>query len=194
MVLVGCSILAQTNETNTTPAKESKNPKYARTHFVSMIGPNVLIGMNRFGFGINYTGFQFDPKKKVFTGVSFGYEQLATPIRLQNELGRRSSRSGQFGIQVFPRISKHFFVKLGLLFQAGREHYKYVTPTWGFNKYGLEMVDKTWVVGIAPSQGITFIPTTSAGVSLTLSFYQRFTNSEYYRYDIGGMLSLAIRF
>ena len=187
-------MVAQAGEVNYDSPKDSINPKYTTPRFFNMLGTTIFGGKYRMGFGLNYTGFHYHPNRKVFTGINFGYEHLITHTGKQNELSGLSLRSGQFGIQVFPRISKNLFIKIGVLFQAGRDHHKYtVTNIWSYTGQK-EIIDKYWVFGIAPSQGITFIPTTRSGLSISLSFYQRFFNVEHYKYDLGGMLSLAIRF
>lgn len=185
---------AQTNDVSDTATDDSVNPKYNSPHFINIIGGSRLFGKHRKGYGFNYSGFKYDSSKNVFIDVTFGYDQVSAETNVENNSRSYKLHSGYTGFHVYPRIYDELFLKLGLLFHVGEEVQKYDLEIPPLISNEIEMEDKYFTLGVTTSQGVTYIPTTSAGLAFSLSFYQRVHSLEDYKYDIGAILNIGIRF
>jgi hypothetical protein len=159
-----------------------------------MIGGDVLIGLTGNGFGINYTGFRYNPTKKIFAGITFGYEQLTVSQLSQDTKINWPFQSGQIGITVLPKISPQCFVKLGAQIQVGKQQLNESTYVQSYNFILNSTNESGLFFGGGLWQGITFIPINKFGFSLGASIYQRIYMFEYYLLDFGVQLSFALKF
>lgn len=190
-ILINLFCFSQTPENGGLTETTKKEPQ-----FISLLTVQGLIGKNIRGLGANYTGFSYKPTGRFFTGFSLGYES-ANFATTDKNLNIRIS-SGQLGLRFMGKLSQQFYVNIGIMGLFGKEKIERTIklPSGGFapSPAPFTQIEKNTVLGFAPSQGIFFVPKENAGITIGLSFYQRLFNSEYYSYDIGGMLSIGLKF
>lgn len=189
-ILINLFCFSQTPENGGFTEKTKKEPS-----FINLLTVQGLVGKHLRGWGVNYTGFSYKPTGSFFTGFSLGYES-ATFATTDENLNIRIN-SAQLGLRFMGKLSQQFYVNIGIMALFGKEKIERTInlPSGGFvpSSSPISQIEKNTVLGFAPSQGIFFVPKEKAGVTVGLSFYQRLFNSEYYRYDIGGMLSVGLK-
>ncbi len=88
------------------------------------------------------------------------------------------------GISPFRKLSDRLYLKLSFLLLLGRED---LTDQWGTEAINLLM-------GLAPAQGLYFIPENDYGLVFGLSLFEKLTTSEVYPWDIGAQLEVGFKF
>lgn len=191
-ILVNLYVLSQAIENNGNVTDRVKKER----GFINLLTAQGFAGLNSNGLGLNYTGFNYKPTGRFFAGFSLGFE--SANFKATDEKLKIRMNTGQLGLRLMGKISKQFYVNIGIMALIGKEKVERTIPiqtgpifpvTKPFNQQ-----EENTVLGFAPSQGIFFVPSEKMGFTVGLSIYQRLFNSDYYRYDIGGMLSIGLKF
>ena len=190
VLLLASPVIAQSNNKGLSRARAIKDQT---PYFINTIGASAYLGKHRSGFGLNYSGFEYNPKKSGFIDFTIGYEQLVKTKRVDGKPTYFKMKSGQFGFNVYPRLYKDLFLKFGLFINGGIDTREY-SVSFPTLQQKLKVKNSFFVFGGSASQGITYIPTKNTGISLSLSFYQRASIVGYDLFDLGALLSVGICF
>jgi hypothetical protein len=191
-VLYFNSVNAQLKDETYAVNKDTSFTNLNYTRFINMIGGHVLLNFLGQGLSLNYTGFYYRPKKKVFIGGYIGVEHHLLSMNPEIHSENRLFRTGQIGAQIMPRLSRQYFVKLGFNFLVGETKQHSRLGEIVLSDYGLPGSEIVYGTGL--SQGITFIPINKKGFSLGVLIYQRLYIFEQTLFDIGAQLSFAVVF
>jgi len=88
------------------------------------------------------------------------------------------------GICPFRRLNDYLFLNLGLQLIIGEEE---------LTGFGGNQSTNT-IFGIAPSQGIYFIPKSKVGITLGIGLYEKLLTSKIYQNDYGIKFEVGIKF
>lgn len=183
---------------------QSENPRDNRpatfqgpsSNNINILGASAyLAGKHRNGFSLNFSRFEYNPKKNSFMDFTLGYEQVSMSTRVDGQLHTYKMRLGQLGFHVYPRIYRDLFLKFGFLFNGGVDTHDYSLKiqTLMQNKH-VKKSNSEFVFGGNASQGLTYIPTKEEGITISLSFYQRIATLNNNSFDLGALLSIGVRF
>lgn len=88
------------------------------------------------------------------------------------------------GVSPFRKLSDRLYLNLSFQLLVGREK---LTDQWGTEAFNLLM-------GLAPAQGLYFIPKKDYGLVFGLSLFEKVTTSEVYPWDVGAQFEVGFKF
>jgi hypothetical protein len=162
--------------------------KYIRetSKWINLITYSQKYGINAKGWSVQYYGYNLKNTSNWSIPVLFGIEGFEIYSDYFSQFHYQSVAMSYFliGISPFYRLSDNFFLNLGINMVIGNENLK--------DFYGKESSNTFF--GIAPSQGIYFIPKSKWGITMGLSVYEKALSSKVYKNDLGVKLEIGIKF
>ncbi|RKY47374.1 MAG: hypothetical protein DRP88_04610 [Candidatus Neomarinimicrobiota bacterium] len=153
---------------------------------------NSLLTFNK-TFGINATGWGLSYYRYTKTGmsnwiipwvVSIENFTINTDYFSQFEYQEAKLNYWMPGISAFKKLNDNFYANLTFLIPIGNE-----TLT-DFNGKETE----NFLIGLAPTQGIYFIPKSNSGITFGIGIYECLLTSEVYKSDFGFKAEIGIKF
>lgn len=151
----------------------------------SMLTFSPSYGINSVGFSLSYNGY-YDTGNNWIIPWGVSIEQFTIDTEYFSQFDYREAQLGYWmpGISGLRKINDYFFFKLGMFIPVGNET---LTDFYGREK-------DHFIIGIAPSQGIYFIPKSNFGFTLGVGVYQKALTSEVFKHDLGVKAEIGIKF
>jgi hypothetical protein len=154
--------------------------------WINMITYSQKYGIHANGWALQYYGYVLKKDSKWIFPCVFGLESFTINTNYFSQFNYQSANISYWmaGISPFRKLNDYFYINLGLQLLVGSEQLK------DFNNNESDNV----IFGIAPSQGIYFIPKSKFGITLGLGLYEKLLTSEVYQNDLGFRFELGIKF
>ena len=152
---------------------------------------NKTFGIHYPGWGLSYSGYHMDINKDkdwIFPWVVNIESYKLPPDPPEPNAGyfvdTKVNMKVGVGISAYKRLSKIFFMK-----------FKFLIP---LNLTSSDMETKKergdYLLGVAMSQGLVFIPESSFGITFDVGIFERLLSSDVYKNDIGIQLEIGVKF
>ncbi|SHF99104.1 hypothetical protein SAMN05444274_11722 [Mariniphaga anaerophila] len=154
--------------------------------WINMITYSQRLGVNATGWSVQYYGYHFRSSLRWYIPIVFGIESMTIDQEYFDRSGYQYLNMNYFnaGISPFYKLNDVFYLNLGAQIIFGEEE---------LQDYRGQESDRSFF-GIAPSQGIYFIPKSKFGVTVGISAYEKLMTSKVYKSDIGLKFELGIKF
>lgn len=154
--------------------------------WINLITYSQKYGIHATGWSVQYYGYILKNDSKWIIPVLFGVEGFSINPDYFNQFNYQSARINYYlaGLSPFRKLNDYFYANIGFQLLFGTE----------------ELIDfhngesTNSVFGIAPFQGIMFIPKSNFGITVGLGVYEKLLTSRFYQNDIGIKLEIGIKF
>ncbi len=156
------------------------------SEWVSLLRLNKSFGLNASGWGFSYYGYSTNTTRKWFFPfvISFDWFTIDADYFEQFNYYQASLNYSKYGISIFRKLSDRFYANATFVIPLGSE-----TLT---NFSGRE--SKYFLIGFAPSQGISFIPVSEYGLTFSVEVFEHFMTSQVYATDFGVNVKVGFKF
>lgn len=143
-------------------------------------------GIHANGWSVQYYGYVLQDNSRWIIPCIFGLEGFTINTDYFSQFNYQSANMGYWlaGVSPFKKLNEYIYLNLGLQILFGSEQLK------SFN--GQETTNT--IFGLAPSQGLFFIPKSKFGITASLGIYEKVLSSEVYKNDFGIKLEIGIKF
>lgn len=152
----------------------------------SLLTFNRTFGINANGWGLTYYGYAFDETSDWIIPMVIAIEgfTIDTDYFRQFKYQKASLNYWMPGISAFKELGGNIYANLTLLIPVGNET---LTDFYGNETDG-------FLIGLAPAQGIYYIPKSNFGITLGIGMYQRLLTSKVYKSDFGFKAEIGLKF
>ncbi|MGI6756523.1 MAG: hypothetical protein ACOX32_01225 [Bacteroidaceae bacterium] len=160
--------------------------------WINLITYSQNYGMNADSWSLQYYRFFLRDISRWSFPVTFAIERFTIHPDYFAQFNYRSASMSYYSIGINPFyrlkdnliLKDNLFINIGANIIIGEEK---LTTFSGVESYNI-------FFGLAPSQGIYFIPKSKIGITLGLGVYEKLLNSKVYNNDIGVKLEIGIKF
>lgn len=154
--------------------------------WINLITYSKRYGVNATGWAIQYYGYILQNGSKWIIPCYFGLENFDLNSEYISQFDYQSVNMSYYlvGISPFKKLNDHLYLNLGFQLILGTEDL--------IDNYGYQSTHS--IFGIAPSQGLYFIPKSAFGITIGLGIYEKIINSEVYKNDLGIKIEIGVKF
>lgn len=190
------SVTPETNDTERANADEPiYTPSPAITPIIQlqkkvkwnhMITVNMTLGQNANGGGLSYYRFYRNENSEwIFPwGISIDAFKIKDDYFSHSGYQKAELNYWTPGICALKNVYGNFYLNLTFQVPIGTETLTAYS--------GHESTD--FIIGVAPSQGIYFVPKSNIGITFGIAMYERYLTSEVYKSDLGFKAEVGIKF
>lgn len=156
------------------------------TKWINMITYSQKYGIHANGWEIQGYGYFLKNDSKWILPITYGIEDFQIDPDYFSQSGYQSARMNYYMVGISPlrKLNDYFYVKIGLQMMLGSESFV------DYNGYGSS--NEIW--GLAPSQGLMFIPKSKTGICIGVGVQEKLLTSVFYQNDFGLNLEIGIKF
>jgi len=154
--------------------------------WITLLTYSQKYGIHANGWSIQGYGYILKNDSKWIIPLLYGIEYFNINQDYFSQSGYQTARINYYMVGIGPlrKLNDYFYANIGCQFLIGTESL--------VDLYGRESTNS--VYGIAPFQGILFIPTSKFGICIGLGLYEKLLTSEFYQNDIGVKLEIGLKF
>jgi hypothetical protein len=152
----------------------------------SLLTFNKTFGINATGWGLSYYGYTKNEKSDWIIPWVVSIESFTINTDYFSQFDYQEAKLNYWmpGISAFKKLNDNFYASFTFLIPIGNE-----TLT-DFNGNETD----NFLIGLAPTQGIYFIPKSNFGFTFGVGIYERLLTSEVYKSDFGFKVEVGIKF
>lgn len=173
-------------ENNETVVIDTSKYVEVTQRWVNLVTYSQRYGVHAKGWSVNYYGFLLRNTAKWMVPVAFGVEGSDINQDYFDRSGYSYLKMSYMsaGISPFYKLNENVFLNLGAQLLFGEEELQDFSGR----------VSSHTIVGIAPSQGIYFMPRSKFGFVAGISVYEKLLSSKVYKNDIGVKFEIGLKF
>lgn len=151
--------------------------------WITLLTYSQKYGIHANGWSVQGYGYILKNDSKWIIPLLYGIEYFRIDPDYFSQSGYQSARINYYMIGIGPlrKLNDYFYANIGFQFLIG-------TESVGDNSI------TNPVYGIAPFQGILFIPTSKFGICVGVGLYEKLLTSEFYQNDMGVKLEIGLKF
>lgn len=156
------------------------------TKWVNLVTYMQRYGVNANGWSLQYYGYILKSDSKWILPCTFGIEEFTMKQGYFDNLNYQTARINYYMIGISPlrRLNDNFYIKVGCQLLIGCEQLVDFDNATKNNS----------IVGIAPFQGLVYVPKSNFGLVIGLGFNEKLLSSKVYKSDFGLALELGLKF
>ena len=156
------------------------------TKWINLITYSQKYGVHAYGWEIQGYGYLLKNDSKWILPITYGIEVLKIDFDYFIQSGYQSVRLNYYMVGISPlrKLNDYFYAKMGFKLLLGSESLA------TYNGSGSENT----IFGLAPFQGILFIPKSKIGICIGFGLYEKLLSSAFYQNDIGLNLEVGLKF
>jgi len=153
--------------------------------WINIITWSQKYGIHANGWEIMAYGYFLKNDSKWILPIIYGIEYFTINPDYFNQSGYQSARINYYMVGLSPlrKLNDYFYVNIGLQVLLGSESLTDYNGNESRNE----------VFGIAPSEGIMFIPKSKIGLCIGVGLYEKLLTSAFYQNDIGLKLEIGLK-
>lgn len=154
--------------------------------WINLITYSQKYGVHATGWVLQYYGYVLQNDSKWIIPCSIGLEGLNLNSEYFSKYDYRSVNMNYYlvGISPFRKLNNCFYLNLGLQLIGGTEQLTDYDGSQHVNS----------IFGVAPMQGLYYIPKSDFGLTIGLGIYEKLLTSEVYKNDLGIKLEIGVKF
>ncbi len=155
-------------------------------HWINLITYSQKYGVHANGWSLQYYGYVLKDNSNWIIPCLIGLENFTINTDYFSKSNYQSASINYWmaGVSPFRRLNNYLYINLGLQILIGSEQLKDFSGNETTNT----------IFGVAPSEGIYFIPKSKFGLTLGLGLYEKLLTSEVYQNDVGFKFEIGIKF
>ena len=156
------------------------------TKWINLITYTQKYGVHAYGWEIQGYGYLLKNDSKWILPITYGIEVLKINFDYFIQSGYQSVRMNYYMVGISPlrKLNDYFYAKIGLQLMLGSESLENYNGSGSTNE----------IFGLAPSQGLMFIPKSKIGICIGVGIHEKLLSSAFYQNDIGINLEIGLKF
>lgn len=180
------TIVADDRPIYTPPTVVAEKETRKTSKWDNMVTFNMTFGQNADGWGVSYYRFLRNPNSEWIFPWVISIDGFKIKDDYFSRSGYQKAELNYWtpGICALKKLQGNLYLNLTFQVPFGTE-----TLT---DYYGSESTN--FIIGVAPTQGVYFVPKSNIGITFCIGMYERFLTSEVYKTDLGFKAEIGIKF